>query len=52
MKSVVIPLELAQFIDRVFLPRNPNKMRVAAPETIEAVRQFKALVAAGARNTP
>ena len=39
-----IDLETASLIRRVFLPANPNKMRNAAPEVIEAVRKFIAIV--------
>lgn len=41
---VAIPLEVASIIDRVFLPRNPNKMRGADPAVVDAVKTFRALL--------
>lgn len=43
-ETIEVPRALAELLDRVFLPRNPNKMRSAAPEVIEAVKQFRALL--------
>lgn len=41
---VCIPLDLAQFVRKVWLPANPNKLRSAAPETIAAAKAFIAAV--------
>lgn len=48
---VTVPADLAALIDRVFLPRNPNKMRGAAPEVVEGAKTFKRLVATGGDGT-
>lgn len=44
-RVVQVPLELAEFVRKVWLPANPNKLRAAAPETISAAREFIGLVA-------
>lgn len=38
--GVTIPHDVALTIRRAFLPLNPNKMRSAAPEVVDAARQF------------
>lgn len=43
-KGVVIPLELAELIERVFLPSNERRMRKADPSVVAAVSEFKRLV--------
>ena len=43
--GIVLSLELARIINGAFLPRNPNKMRAAAPEVVEAAHDFKRLLA-------
>lgn len=43
-RVVVIPLDLANLVCRVFLPANPRKMRSAAPEVVKAAEDFKDLV--------
>lgn len=45
-KMITISLETADLIRRVYLPRNPNQMRAAAPETKKAVREFIAAIQA------
>ena len=40
-KMVCIPLSVADLINKVYLPSNPNKLRAAAPSVIQAVRDFK-----------
>lgn len=44
-RVVVLPLDLADLVCRVFLPANPRKMRSAAPEVVKAAEDFKELVA-------
>lgn len=44
-ETVTMPAELARLIDKVFLPKNPNKMRGAAPEVIQAAHDFKTYIA-------
>lgn len=46
-RYVQVPLELAQFVRKVFLPANPNKLRTAAPETIAYAHEFIGLVSDG-----
>ena len=46
MPDVLVPLELARFVRKVWLPANPNRLRGAAPETVAAAKQFIALVEA------
>jgi hypothetical protein len=45
-KGVVIPLDVADLIVRVFLPSNERRMRTAAPEVVAAVTAFKRAVSA------
>lgn len=40
MKKVTVDLETAKLIRRAFLPVNPDKMRTAAPEVVDAARKF------------
>jgi len=49
---VCIPLDLAQLIDRVFLPLNPNKMRKADPSVPAAAHAFRAAVRAATPYAP
>lgn len=42
---VTISLETAKLIDGAFLPRNPNKMRGAHPDVVQAAHDFKHAVA-------
>ena len=44
MPTVSIPLDMAELIDRVFLPKNPNKMRSADRSVVAAVQQMKAAI--------
>ena len=46
--SVRIPLSVAITIDKVFCPRNPNKMRGAHPDVVKAAHVFKRTVAEAA----
>ena len=39
--TISIPLEDAELIERVFLPRNPRKLRHKTPALIAAVDGFK-----------
>jgi len=41
---VVLPLAVAKIIRNVFLPRNPNKLRGAHPDTVAAVKAYIAAV--------
>jgi hypothetical protein len=41
---VCVPLRTAELIERVFVPRNPNKMRGADPDVVKAAHEFKAAV--------
>lgn len=45
---VQLSLETALLLDRVYLPRNPRKLR-AAPEVIAAVNRFKTALARAAK---
>lgn len=45
MTQICIPLEVARLIDRVYLPRNPNKVRSATSQVLAAVRDFKESIA-------
>ncbi len=47
--TVAIPLRTAQFVDNVFLPANPNKLRRAHPDVVQAAKVFKSLVAMATR---
>ena len=40
-KIVCIPLGVADLLNKVYLPSNPNKLRTAHPSVIQAVRDFK-----------
>jgi hypothetical protein len=44
MPIVSIPLDIAELIDHFFLPKNPNRMRVAGPSVVNAVQQMKASI--------
>lgn len=44
LETVTVPREVAALIDRVFLPKNPNKMRSPNPDVLAAVRAFKDIV--------
>lgn len=37
-RVVVLPLAVARIIRNVFLPRNPNKLRGAHPDTVAAAK--------------
>lgn len=41
---VSIPIDVARLIRNVFLPHNPNKMRKATPEVVQAAKDFIAAV--------
>lgn len=43
-KGVVIPLDVAELIVKVFLPVNERKMRTADPSVVAAVTKFKRAV--------
>jgi len=43
-ETIAVPLRLLQLIDRVFLPRNPNKMRGAHPDVPSAVKELRAIL--------
>ena len=43
--TVTIPAELASLIAKVFLPKNPNKMRGADPSVVKAAHEFKTYAA-------
>jgi hypothetical protein len=45
-RGVVIPLDVAAIVVKVFLPSNERKMRKAAPEVVAAVTEFKRCVTA------
>lgn len=47
-KTIEIRRDTAELVDRVFLPRNPNKLRGADPTVIAAAHAFRAAVASGA----
>lgn len=38
--TITIPLRMAKTIRLAFLPNSPNKMRNAAPETVQAAKDF------------
>lgn len=42
--GVVLPLRTAEVVRNVFLPRNPNKLRGAHPDTIAAAKDYIARV--------
>lgn len=44
--TLTIPLETALLIRAAFLPRNPNKLRSAAPEVVAATKAFIAALEA------
>lgn len=44
-KMVSVPVEVAETINRVFLPRNPRKMRGAHQDVLAAVLAFKKALA-------
>jgi hypothetical protein len=50
--TVTIPLEVAILIRNVFVPRNPNKMRNAAPAVVQAAKDFIQAVAAATQLQP
>jgi len=39
-RVVVLPLEVARIVRNVFLPRNPNKLRGAHPDTVSAAKAY------------
>lgn len=43
-REITVPLSVADLIDRVFLPRNINKLRTATPEVIDAAKTFRHVV--------
>ena len=43
-KGVVIPLDVAELIVKVFLPVNERRMRNAHPDVVAAVTEFKRCV--------
>src|SRR5258707_1269816 len=45
--TVTVPREVAEIVDRVFLPTNPNKLRNAAPGVKEAAHAFRNAVRGG-----
>lgn len=38
--AVIVPIETAIIIRKVFLPVNPNKMRGAHPSVVKAAKDF------------
>ena len=53
MKSaILVDLDTAQLVRGAFLPKNPNKMRGAAPEVVGAAKKFIAAVEGAERATP
>lgn len=48
---VVIPLEVARVIDRVFLPRNPHRLRKVHPDVLAAAQAFKVAVQAALQHS-
>ena len=42
--TVSIPLNVANILNKVYLPHNPNKCRAAHPLVLQAVRDFKAAI--------
>lgn len=48
-KDFAIDFEIARLIDRVFLPKNPNKMRKPHPDVMNAIRVFKHALAEAER---
>ncbi|NUB07111.1 hypothetical protein FW320_13115 [Azospirillum sp. Vi22] len=42
--TITIPLSVAKIIDAAFLPGNPNKMRGAHPDVVQAAKDFKRAV--------
>lgn len=44
---VSVPRHVAEIVDKVFLPRNPNKLRGSDPVTVEAAHVFRAAVRGG-----
>jgi hypothetical protein len=51
MKTVTVDFRTADLIRKAFVPRNPKKMRNAAPEVVQAAKDFIAAVEA-AEKTP
>ena len=39
-ETVTIPLDVAVLVRNAFLPANPNKMRTASTETVDAAKAF------------
>jgi hypothetical protein len=50
--AIIIDLDTAQLVRGAFLPRNPNKMRGAAPEIVAAAHKFIAAVGDAENATP
>jgi len=50
-RVVTIPLETARLIRGAFLPVNPNKLRGAAPEVVQAAKDFISAVDRAAQET-
>ena len=48
---VIVDYHTAYLIRRAFLPSNPNKMRSAAPQVIEAARTFIEAVESSSMNS-
>jgi hypothetical protein len=46
--EITVPLRVADIIRKAFLPRNPNKMRAADPEVVEAAKTFISICDAAA----